>query len=321
MQHPPPAPPPPRIAVLASGHANPLVFGRLAGALRHERIRLYAHIDARSDIAPFREAAGPAVRFLDRRVVNMWGAWSQVEAALGLLRAAHAEGPFDAYAFVSADCLPRLMPEALIAALAAVPTQTQFVRFPKDHIFHRRVTGIFLPHTGFGRLREITHWMDHLRIDPSEFDDILAAMRSARAKARIAFDVFKGSQWLSLSRRHLEALFGFLDREPDYTEIYRFSLIPDESFFQTALKQLFPNLRSRETLMGMHWPHPRGPSPQTLRAPEDIAIVRQARTLFFRKFADDGLDLVDAVLASRLGIAEAEAEGLIAPASPGPVRA
>jgi hypothetical protein len=306
---PAPSPTPPRIAVLIGGHANPLVFGRLTGALRHEGIGLFAHLDARVDLAPFRAAAGAPVHFLEDRLVNLWGAWSQVEVMLRLLRAAHAAGPFDSYAFVSADALPRLMPDALVAALAATPTMVQFARFEKDHVFHKRVAGIYLPQTGFGRVRELGHWMDNIRIDPSEFDDILAAMRTAKAKANLPFAVFKGNQWMAISRRHLEALFDFLARDRDFTEIYRYSLIPDESFFHSALKQVAPGLRSRGGLMGLRWPPSGSASPLTLRTMDHLPVVRAARCLFFRKFADDALALADAVLAARLGPAEAAAEG------------
>jgi hypothetical protein len=297
-----------RIAVLVMGHANPAVFGRLTGALDHPRIRIFAHLDARTALDPFQEQAAADVHFLDKRVVNLWGAWSQVEAALRLMRAARAEGPFTSYVLISGDTLPLVLPEALIAALAATPTMLQFERFGPNHQFHKRVSGIFVGHSTFGRMREKGGWMDQLRLDPRDFDDILAAMRTARAKRNLGFTVFKGSQWMALSQPHLDALFDFFDRDPTYVEIYRYSLIPDESFFHSALKQLFPKLPSRDALMGLHWPQPRGPSPLTLRLPDELPIVTETRTLFFRKFADDGLELADAVLAARRDAAMVQAD-------------
>jgi hypothetical protein len=298
-----------RLAVLIMGHANPAIFGRLTGALDDPRIRLFAHIEKRSDQSPFEAAAQAPVRFMPRRVANLWGSWTQIEVMMDLLRAAHAEGPFTSYVIISADTLPLLTPEALLRCLEAVPTVLQFGRFEKNHQFHKRVSQIFVPTSQFGRLRERGTWMDQHRIDPSEFDDILAAMRTAPLKEKLRFAVFKGSQWMAISERHLTALFDFLARDPDYTEIYRYSLIPDESYIHSAIKQIEPKLPSREALMGLHWPPPRGPSPLTLTAPEDIAVVGAARTLFFRKFADTGLDLADAVLAGRRDFDAAVADG------------
>ena len=298
-----------RIAVLVMAHANPAVFGRLVAALDHPRIRIFAHIEQRSDIEPFREAAGACVTFLKARIANLWGSWTQVEVMISLLRAAHAAGPFTSYVLVSGDSLPLLRPEALLRALEATPTALQFGRFEKNHPFHKRVSQIFAPSTGFGRLRERGNWMDVHRIDPSEFDDILAAMRTAKAKESFTFSVFKGSQWMAISESHLTALLDFLARDPTYSDIYRYSLIPDESYIHSALKQIEPKLPSRDAVMGLHWPHPRGPSPLTLTSLDSLEVIGQARTLFFRKFSDEGLDLVDAVLAARRDWAGAVADG------------
>jgi len=298
-----------RIAVLVMAHANPAIFGRLTAALDHPRIRVFAHVELRSDITPFREQAGADVTFQEARIANLWGSWTQVEVMMGLLRTAHAAGPFTSYLLVSGDSLPLLQPDALLRALETTPTVLQFGRFEKNHPFHKRVSQIFLPSTGFGRLRERGNWMDVHRIDPSEFDDILAAMRTAKAKESFTFGVFKGSQWMAISEAHLTALLDFLARDPTYSEIYRYSLIPDESYIHSALKQIEPKLPSREALMGLHWPHPRGPSPLTLTTMESLEIVGRTRTLFFRKFSDEGLELADAVLAARRDWAGAVADG------------
>ena len=292
-------------------HANPEVFSRLTGALDDPRIRLFAHIEQRSDIEPFQAAARAEVRFLGKRIANLWGSWTQVEVMMNLLRAAHEEGPFTSYVIISGDTLPLLTPDALLRSLDAVPTVLQFGKYEKHHQFHKRVSQIFVPSSGFGRLRERGTWLDQHRIDPSEFDDILAAMRTLPLKANINFAVLKGSQWMAISQRHLTALFDFLARDPDYTEIYRYSLIPDESYIHSALKILDPKLPSRDALMGLHWPEPKGPSPLTLTAPEDFAVVDAARTLFFRKFGDTGLELADAVLAARRDWKGAVADGFL----------
>ena len=60
-----PAPCAARIAVLIMGHANPAIFGRLTGALDDPRIRLFAHIEKRSDQSLFEAEA--------RESLKLWG--------------------------------------------------------------------------------------------------------------------------------------------------------------------------------------------------------------------------------------------------------
>ena len=164
-----------RIAVLVIAHANPRTFERLVAALEHPCIEVFVHIDARADLALFQTAARRGVTFIPARTANFWASWTQVEIALRLLRAAKAAGPFASYALVSGDSLPLLLPEALVAALLRNPTALQFSTTRPGSRQFRRVTGIYLPHTRFGRLRDKLDFMDR-GLDPKDFDDIIAAM-------------------------------------------------------------------------------------------------------------------------------------------------
>ena len=74
-----------RHAILIHAHRLPEQFGRLCAALRHPDFDIYANIDAKSDIQPFRDAA-PQVKFITNRINIKWGHWSQVEATLNSMR-------------------------------------------------------------------------------------------------------------------------------------------------------------------------------------------------------------------------------------------
>jgi hypothetical protein len=273
------------VAVLIMAHANPETFGRLVRALQHPAISIFVHLDERADATPFRERATSRVTFLEDRIANYWGAWTQVEAALRLLRAARAAGPFASYAVVSGDSLPLLPPEALLAELRAAPTRMSFRRVRPGSTPHRRVTGIFLPHLRWGRLRGKSRGMDSA-IDPSEFDDLRAAMATAEAKASIDFDVFKSSQWMALSDPATVAILDLVRDDPAFVDIFRFSMIPDESFIVTALRRMDRRLPSTDSFMGFDWPG--GQSPRVMMGAEDVGTIEASPCLFFRKFSDAG---------------------------------
>lgn len=276
-------------------HANPLTFGRLVGALDHPRISVFCHIDARADQSRFAQAAGNLATFLPERRKNYWGAFTQVETALDLFAFARREGPFQSYLLISGDSLPVVTNELLLQVVENWPTVVRFrEQFPGDHIY-QRVSNIYIPTTRIGAFRVGNHLERYLV--PADLEIVPRALKTRVLKDNIDFRVWKGSQWICLSDEHLSQLMEFVAGNPDFVELFRFSAIPDELFFQTVLKIIDPEVPSSAGLMEQDW-H-RKPKPFTLRAPGEIDLVRQAKRPFFRKFCDEGLELVDLVLADR----------------------
>jgi hypothetical protein len=287
---------PDRIAILVIAHANPRTFERLVAALQHPRIEVFVHIDARADLARFQGAARKGVTFIADRVANNWGAFTQIEVALNLLRAAQAAGPFASYVTISGDSLPLVENQALVAALNATPTALRLNhQLPSDKSY-RRVRDVYAPATTIGRIRGMESHLDRV-LTEADMVDLQRAIRSAELKRNIPFAVYKGSQWFAISDQHLAAVLDHFAASPDFVEIFRWSLIPDELFFHSALKLVDPAYESPGGIMAVDWK--RKPKPFTLRDPREIELVQASDGLFFRKFCDDGLALVDAVLAAR----------------------
>ncbi|MGG5819732.1 beta-1,6-N-acetylglucosaminyltransferase [Falsiroseomonas sp. HW251] len=296
----------PRIAVLVIAHANPASFANLVRALSHPRIQVVAHVDVRVDQRAFQTDATSDVVFVTDRIANFWADWSQIEVALRLMRTARSIGRFASHALISGDTLPLVTTDALVRTLAATPTMTMLQRIGPDTPYHKRVSGIFLPRTNYGRVRDGVHFLDRC-ILPEEFDDYLAAMRTAKAKREFTFTVWRGRQWIALSDRHVTEIEDLMDRDPAFVDIFRYSLIPDALFFQTALKLVAPKVPPRPGFMGWDWPT--GPSPKTLTDPAELDTILSTRALFFRKFSDSGPALAEAVLAGRRDLEAARAEG------------
>ena len=91
--------------------------------------------------------------------------------------------------------------------------------------------------------------------------------------------IYHGSQFWCLSRRHLEALQMNMDRN---RRLFRWSLIPDEMYFQTSLNEM---LQGRELinleLTYTRW-GPKGEGPFVL-SQADLEIARELGYFFARK--------------------------------------
>ena len=289
-----------KLAVLVIAHANPATFHRLVRALEHPEVGVFVHIDARADIARFQAGVGPGVTFLTDRIANHWGAFTQIEVALALLRTARAAGPFGAYAMISGDSLPLVTTDVLVQALSATPTALRLrEQLPDDKSF-QRVREVYLPATRLGRIRGHGSHLDRF-LTAEDLAEMQRAIRVAALKAALPFRVFKGSQWISLSDRHLGLILDYAAANPEAMDVFRYSLIPDELFFHTLLREVDPAYESPGGIMEVDWT--RKPKPFTLKNRTEVDLVYQSKSLFFRKFCDEGLPLVEAVLAQRLDAA------------------
>jgi len=283
------------IAILVLAHANLAVFARLMQVLVHPNIKVFCHIDARADIGPFRASAPAGVTFLDHRLPIAWGAYSMIEAELALFRAARAAGPFAAYALISGDSLPLLENDALIAVLKTAPhLMPAHEQRPTDKGYFR-FERLYLADTTIGHFRNKGFAERYL--DPDDLPLIERAIRSRNLALRQSLRYFKASQWFAISDTYLARMFDYLAATPDFEEIFRFTAMADESFFPTLLHRIDPEAGREVQFMGVDWTRPQ--RPYTLALDTDFEGVAQAGTVFYRKFSDEGLGLVETVLANR----------------------
>lgn len=84
-----------KLAFLISAHTDPAHLRRLAGSLP-QGSEFYIHIDAKSDISPFKAVlTGANVHFINHRVNVVWGSINEVEYQMELIRAALADNKAD----------------------------------------------------------------------------------------------------------------------------------------------------------------------------------------------------------------------------------
>lgn len=230
-------------AFLVAAHHQPELFGRLI-----ERVGragpVIAHIDAKSDIQPFREAAPKAVFTRARARVN-WGGFSNVEMIVHLLREGLAAAP-DATHFLhlSGSDYPVRPLSDFEELLGTEPTRSYLN-------FYRVVPGskFYELTRSFDATDQVSRLPARLRPHVSTVVR-KAAHQLANPDFPASLPPYRGSTSSCLSRAAAEYVVGFLD-SPDGRRLLRrlrTVLVSDEFVIQTILC----NSPLRSTLAG--WP-------------------------------------------------------------------
>ena len=211
-------------------HADPPQAKRL---LRHLAPvgRCFVHVDAKADMAAF-EVADPRVAFVSPRIDVRWGAISQVEATLQLMRTALAQcdpAQVSHFVLLSGSCYPLRPMDAFRAHLQA-HAGTNFIKL--------------MPLASTRKLHErVRHfWFyEDLPVDGRKFTRVRllrGLLQLAGKFGRRSFPLvpawYFGSQWWALTPETA----GYLAAHPHEAALKRFlryAKAPDEIYFHTLL--------------------------------------------------------------------------------------
>ncbi len=201
------------------------------------------HVDrnvSRAVFGRFRQELddNPMVRFSARHRCE-WGTWGIVAASQSASEVMLAEFPDVRHVYLaSGSCLPLRPVQELADYLAARP-DTDFIESATTADVPWIVGG--LSHERF-TLRFPFSWKKHRYL----FDRYVSLQRKLRIKRRIPSGLVPhmGSQWWCLTRKTLAAILQDPER-PAYDAYFRKVWIPDESYFQTLVRQYSVNIESR----------------------------------------------------------------------------
>jgi hypothetical protein len=268
-----------KLAFIVLAHRFPQQVRRLAERLSAPNARLYVHADrgmAGGDYAALRRALAQRedVTWLER-LYSRWGSFALVKAELAGLRRALADG-CDYALLLSGQDYP-LRPIAVLDEFLAANAGKSFIQV-------RPLPDGDWPREGAAR---VTAWNFVF-----EWPEGRLARRLERGLARVFNRIWPerklaagltlrgGSQWWCLHARCAEQVLAFARSAS--AAAFRHTIIPDESFFQTALW----NSPRRAALQGanltyMDWNGP--PFPRTLGL-EHFDRLANSEKLFARKF-------------------------------------
>jgi hypothetical protein len=305
-----------KLAAIVLAHRDPAQLALLLSALDHAAVRLYLHVDARVDVAPFRaELAAAAVRdvvFLPR-FRSRWGGIEVIDATLAALERAVADG-CGYLVLLSGQDLPLWPADRIVSFFAQTPDRSYFESFPLPDprwLYGGRLRTDFYTYTVRGRRETCIPWGFPA---PASWKgralNTLLRMRGVfkpRRSSPTYVRPFGGPQWWNLSRSAACFVLDFLKEHPDFRTYHEYTLLPDELFFQSILMgTAFASSHEvlNDALRLMIWPP--GESHPRMLGMRDLPLMLASRKPFARKF--DGKNGRPVVLALRhegqLGVTE-----------------
>ena len=178
------------------------------------------------------------IRFSGRHACE-WGTWGIVGATLEASRLMLREFPQVRHVYLaSGSCLP-LRPVAELQAYLEARPRSDFIESVTTADVGWTIGGLDVERF---TLRFPFSWRQQRRL----FDVYVRLQRRLRYKRRVppALVPHLGSQWWCLTRQTLSAILDDPER-PAYDAYFRKVWIPDESYFQTLVRQVSSNVESR----------------------------------------------------------------------------
>ncbi|MCD7973504.1 MAG: beta-1,6-N-acetylglucosaminyltransferase [Candidatus Azobacteroides sp.] len=270
-----------RIAVLILAHKNQQQLNLLIERLQPD-FDIYIHLDKKSSLSSeCWEKYGNV--FCYRKYNINWGSYNSILATLDLFRDA-ARKNYDYYLHISGQDLPIKSNKEIITFLK----NNQDKSFMDWHLLPAAMWG---KSGGFGRL--IYFWEHNLENKWYNKGPKLMIRLTREIQIRCGLKrklpdmrFYGGSNWVNLNRDAVEYLIEYINKNPSFLTIFKYSVNADEIWMQTILKQSDLPFDSNY-LRYVDWSD--GPkSPRTLTMSE-LKKIKESDGLFARKF-DEGVD-------------------------------
>lgn len=226
-----------KIAFILLCHKDPDAIIQQAEQLTAVGDYVAIHFDRGASKVAFsaiRKALGPNpnVAFVKKRVKCGWGEWSLVQATLRAVETALTAFPKASHFYMlSGDCMS--IKSATYAHRVLDQNDVDYIEsfdyFESDWI-----------KTGLKEERLIyRHWFNE-RKQKTLFYWNFWSQRYFGLQRKLPKDVeiMIGSQWWCLRRRTIEAILEFTRKRRDVVSFFKTTWIPDETFFQTAVRHL-----------------------------------------------------------------------------------
>jgi hypothetical protein len=220
-----------RIAALIQPYHRPDLLAHLIERLRGDLWQVYVHLDKKSNLADFSHLT-PKVRSFESIYRVYWASFSHVLATLHLMSRALEDPSNTHFYLMSGQCYPVKTDEQIAALLEAEPGN--FISMHKMPVSHKP-------------LWRLTCWQFHdakaVGIDSAALKKIAQKIFNRMPQRDIAKSLrgmqpYGGDTWWMLDRKSASAVLSFLNSNPWYFNAFRWSLVPDEMFFQTIVAKL-----------------------------------------------------------------------------------
>lgn len=264
-----------QVAHLILAHNVPDHLFRLVERLRRPDAHIFIHVDAKSDISPYRIqfADYPDVHLIQKRTKANWGGFSLVQATLDSLIEIQASGkPFTYVNLLSGSDYP-IKP---IRDFHSMLTRSMGLSF-----FEYEIEGTSWWDEAQPRLRNY-HWVDCQFPGKNGLQALVNRITPSRTPpGRMA--IVGRSQWFTVYAGHVRHILDFVRNNPAYVRFFRYTWGPDEFFFQTILyNSPYRDQLINDNLRYIDWSTGQ-PSPRVLTI-DDAQLLHSSDKWFARKF-------------------------------------
>jgi alr4323 protein len=299
-------------------HKSPIQLERLISKLDDEDINFFIHIDAKTNIEPFKYLEKDNVIFLEDRIDVIWGDFSIVQATLNAMKSIIEHKDQGYTILLSGQDYP-IKSNQKIKEYLSKNQDFDFINYAKidtvwkryrERIVARKINfsskkkdfsviySIFDIHSlfefcilGYNILKFFIH---------SPLKNYTKLFSALFTKRKIPISTqYGGWAWWAFRYNTIKEIFNLIEKRRDVVAYYKECLLPDEMFFQTLI-HLIPNydLKIKDTITYTNWGKGKAVSPITFDENNLEELLQQpSNKLFARKFDIDqkGIDILDKI--------------------------
>ena len=276
-----------KIAVAMLCHKNVQQINSLLRAMENKNISFFIHVDRKSTIG--RDGIlGNNVTVIPKgcSVDIQWGGFGMIEATLRLIETIRQTNQeYDYIWLMSGQDWPLYSSDEIVRYVEQHNGDDFIEILPDQESFER----------GYCKRNALYYpsWMvsnnTYIKVMKHLFWLVTGGRKSTKiCKRKTKVEKFYyGSQWWLLSKQSVDAMMRFLNNNEWYTEYFKHSLVPDESFFQTLYGKLIGVEKAKPTVCYVNWKENRN-SPEVLTC-NDLEKLLDGRGnyLIARKFDFD----------------------------------
>ena len=271
-----------RIAYLILCHKNPSQVELLIDQLDSDDVDFYVHIDKKNDNFILRDRTNLHVLPIESRVDIQWATFSMIEAEVNLIHTMFSSNQkYDYAVLLSGQDFP-IKSNAKIYKYLENHAGDNFIDIisHNNNLFKGYMKRTEMYFFSFMQRRTFIS-----RLIRKIYILLLGNIKALKRKhpADLTFEF--GSQWWVLSSDFLNWVCMFLDKNPEYTEYYKHTMAPDESFFQTLIASSPFSKTIRPSLTFLTW-NSSDNHPDTIELNDLDKIMGLKEFLFCRKIED-----------------------------------
>lgn len=271
-----------KIAFLILAHKNPSQIVTFIDSLDCDQTDFFIHIDKKSNIMDDSSLkklkSRKNVFFTKKREKVNWGGYGDIDATIHLLKECLKKGRYDYISLHSGQDLAIKNKYELIDFLKK-NQGTEFIEFFSleiknwwpDNPIDRIKYYWFVEEIGLDNSWELYQAQKKLNIERKYFEHI---------------QPYAGWQWWTITRACAQYIIDYISKNPSFCDYYKYTLLPDEGFFQTII--LNSHFKERVLCYNLtYWEGAPGQLHPKIFTEEDYNKLVASDRYFARKFDVD----------------------------------